>query len=174
MNVKTSLLTAVIGQIIVGAWLGALGAPALAQQKPVVGIDRVVAVVNNQVITASQLTKRVEMVTRQVGPTAVQLPPPDVLEKQVLERLIIERVQEQKAAELGIRVDDGQLAMAIASVVIKATPAARPSSPSIKLTALVIATIQRTVMGKDRRSNSRLAPPNGCVSDSIRNPHCQT
>jgi peptidyl-prolyl cis-trans isomerase SurA len=116
MNVKTSLLTAVIGQIIVGAWLGALGAPVLAQQKQVVGIDRVVAVVNNQVITASQLAKRVEMVTRQVGSAPIQLPPADVLEKQVLERLIIERVQEQKAAELGIRVDDGQLAMAIASV----------------------------------------------------------
>ncbi|MBW6493243.1 MAG: peptidylprolyl isomerase [Burkholderiaceae bacterium] len=116
MNVKTSLLAAAIGQIVVGAWLGAHGAPALAQQKQVVGIDRVVAVVNNQVITASQLAKRVEMVTRQVGSAPVQLPPADVLEKQVLERLIIERVQEQKAAELGIRVDDGQLALAIAGV----------------------------------------------------------
>lgn len=116
MNVKTSMFAAAIGQIIVGAWLGALGSPALAQQKPVVGIDRVVAVVNNQVITASQLAQRVAMVTRQVGSATSQLPPADVIEKQVLERLISERVQEQKAAELGVRVDDAQLSLAIASI----------------------------------------------------------
>lgn len=116
MNVKTRLLAAVIGQIIVGAWLGALGSPAWAQQKPVVALDRVVAVVNNQVITASQLAQRVEIVTRQMGSAAGQLPPADVIEKQVLERLIIERAQEQKAAELGIRVDDAQLSLAIASI----------------------------------------------------------
>lgn len=116
MNVKTSLLAAVIGQIIVGAWLGALGSPAWAQPKPVVPVDRVVAVVNNQVITASELARRVQMITRQLGSTPGQLPPADVIEKQVLERLIIERAQEQRAAELGIRVDDAQLALAIASI----------------------------------------------------------
>ncbi len=116
MNVKTSILAAAIGQIIVGAWLGTLGAPAVAQQKPVVAVDRVVAVVNNQVITASQLAQRVEIVTRQMGSSPAQLPPADVLEKQVLERLIIERAQEQKAAELGIRVDDAQLELAIAGI----------------------------------------------------------
>ncbi len=116
MNVKTSLLTAVFGQIIIGAWLGASSAPALSQQKPVAALDRVVAVVNSQVITASQLSRRVDMITRQIGSRPGQLPPADVLEKQVLERLIIERVQEQKARELGISVDDGQLDNAIGNI----------------------------------------------------------
>ncbi len=116
MNVKTSLLAAAFGQILVGAWLSAVSSPALSQQKPVTTLDRVVAVVNTQVITSSQLTNRVEMITRQMAGRSSQLPPPDVLEKQVLERLIIERVQDQKAKELGIRVDDAQLDRAIANI----------------------------------------------------------
>ena len=76
-------------------------------------IDRIVAVVNNDIITAYELESRIEVVKSQLASQKIQLPPRDVLEKQLLERMINERVQLQFAAETGIRVDDIALDRAI-------------------------------------------------------------
>lgn len=78
-----------------------------------VPVDRIVAVVNNEVITAQQLRARVEQAERQLRRQGVQLPPADVLERQLLERLIVENAQLQLARETSLRVDDATLARAI-------------------------------------------------------------
>jgi peptidyl-prolyl cis-trans isomerase SurA len=72
-------------------------------------IDRIVAVVDKDVITYSELRDRIQIVLSQLEKQGNQRPPQDVLEKQVLERLISDRLQLQLAAQTGLRVDDSQL-----------------------------------------------------------------
>ncbi|MBI5897606.1 MAG: peptidylprolyl isomerase [Rhodocyclales bacterium] len=76
-------------------------------------VDRVVAVVNDEVITSFELRTRVASVERQLQGQRAQLPAREVLERQVLERLITDRVQLQFAKETGLRVSDIELDAAI-------------------------------------------------------------
>ena len=72
-------------------------------------IDRIVAIVNKDVITQRDLEERVALVISQLKRQNTPLPAADVLERQVLERMITDRVQVQFALETGVRVDDLQL-----------------------------------------------------------------
>lgn len=85
--------------------------PALATAQPrqPLAVDRVVAVVNDEAITANELRERLAMVTRQLRSRGTPLPPADVLEKQLLERLIVDRLQMQFARESGLRAGDADL-----------------------------------------------------------------
>ena len=76
---------------------------------PVQLVGRIVAVVNNEVITQFELNDRMRIVMQQLQKRGTALPPQEVLEKQMLERIITDRVQLQFAKETGIRVDDLQL-----------------------------------------------------------------
>lgn len=78
-------------------------------QKQVAPIDQIIAVVNDDVITRLELDSRFEMVAGQLKKQGVPLPAPEVLEKQLLERMIAEMLQTQFAKETGVRVDDTQL-----------------------------------------------------------------
>ena len=91
------------------------GSAALAQAEPV-ELDRIVAVVGDEVITMQELRSRLASVLAQLRKQGTPLPPEDVLEKQMLERLITDRVQLQFAKETGIRVDDLQLDQAIGRI----------------------------------------------------------
>lgn len=72
-------------------------------------MDRIIAIVDQGVITENELSEKVRTVTAQFQKQGTELPPPDVLEKQILERMINDRVQLQYAAQTGLRVDDTQL-----------------------------------------------------------------
>lgn len=76
---------------------------------PVQLVDRIVAVVNNEVITQFELNDRIRIIVQQLRKQGTPLPPQEVLEKQMLERMITDQVQLQFARETGIRVDDLQL-----------------------------------------------------------------
>ena len=69
-------------------------------------IDRIVAVVNDEVVTANELRARARMAEMQLRRQKIQPPSADVLERQVLERMIVDRAQLQLARETGVRVDD--------------------------------------------------------------------
>jgi peptidyl-prolyl cis-trans isomerase SurA len=81
---------------------------AAIAQRPTL-VDRVVAIVNDDVVTQVELERRVAQILGQLRRQNTALPPPGVLERQVLEQLIIERIQLQMAEERGIRVTDAQL-----------------------------------------------------------------
>ncbi|MCK9285531.1 MAG: peptidylprolyl isomerase [Rhodocyclaceae bacterium] len=83
-------------------------APLLATAAPI-DADRIVAVVNNEAITMLELTARVANVERQFSGQGQQLPPKAVLQRQVLDRLIVERAQIQFAQETGLEVSDEEL-----------------------------------------------------------------
>ena len=76
-------------------------------------LDRIVAVVNEGVITQYQLDSRTRAATAQLHRQKVQLPPPDVLRRQVLDQMITERAQVQQAKEAGVRVEDNELSQAL-------------------------------------------------------------
>lgn len=79
----------------------------------VVAADRIVAVVNDEVVTLYELRTRLDAALVQLKRQGTPLPPRDVLEKQMLERMVMDKVQLQHARETGLRVDDAQLEQAL-------------------------------------------------------------
>ena len=86
---------------------------AIAQQPAhpgsIVTIDHIVAVVNENVITRHELDEMLKTALKQLQKQGVQPPEPAVLEKQLLERIILNRVQLQLAKETGLTVSDTEL-----------------------------------------------------------------
>ncbi len=72
-------------------------------------MDRIVAVVDQSVITEQELNDRIKTVKAQLEKQGTQLPPDNILEKQILERLISDSLQVQFAAQTGLKVDNTQL-----------------------------------------------------------------
>jgi peptidyl-prolyl cis-trans isomerase SurA len=75
----------------------------------IVPVDRIVAVVNDDVITQNDLSERVGLVVRQLQRQGGELPPSDALARQILERMINDRVQLQLAKDNGVKVDEATL-----------------------------------------------------------------
>jgi peptidyl-prolyl cis-trans isomerase SurA len=90
--------------------------PVADPQRQVGDIDSIAAVVNDDVITRYELDERVREVVGQLKKQDTPLPPADVLMKQILERMIIDMLQQQYANENGVRVDDTQLNLAITRI----------------------------------------------------------
>jgi peptidyl-prolyl cis-trans isomerase SurA len=88
-------------------------AHAQSRRASPVEVDRIIAVVNDEAITALELRSRLATVERQLKGQNVQLPPRDVLERQLLERMISDRVQTQFARETGLRISDIELDAAL-------------------------------------------------------------
>jgi peptidyl-prolyl cis-trans isomerase SurA len=76
-------------------------------------VDRIVAVVNKEVITATELNDAVAMAQRQLRRQGTAPPEREVLERQMLERLILDKAQVQMARDKGLRVDELQLDRAL-------------------------------------------------------------
>ena len=87
-------------------------APAAAY----VALDRIIAIVNEDVVMQSELEQRLRAVRGQLREEGARLPPGPVLERQVLDSLIQGRIQLQLAARAGIRVDDETLNRAINNI----------------------------------------------------------
>ncbi len=81
-----------------------------------VPLDRIVAVVNEDVIMASELELKLRGLMAQMSQQNVEVPPRDILEKQVLERMILNKLQLQFAAETGVLVDDETLNRTISNI----------------------------------------------------------
>ncbi len=72
-------------------------------------LDRIVAIVNDDVIMQSELDTRSELIRAQLAASQTRLPSEDVLRRQVLDRLIIDNIQLQIAREQGLKITDRQL-----------------------------------------------------------------
>jgi peptidyl-prolyl cis-trans isomerase SurA len=79
-------------------------------------IDRIIAVVNDDIITVSELRLRMRAAEVQLQRQNIQPPPKEVLERQVLERMIVDRAQLQLARETGVRVDDATVNAALGRI----------------------------------------------------------
>lgn len=86
---------------------------SFAQTRAPIEADRVVAVVNSQAITLSELRTRVAAFQNQLKARNTPLPPVDQLTQQMLERMIVEQAQLQTAQESGIQIVDEELDAAL-------------------------------------------------------------
>jgi len=76
-------------------------------------IDRILIVVNDEIITAREVDTRVAVVRARLASQKVNLPPEDILRRQVMERMVAERLQQQAARQLGFKVSDERLDQAV-------------------------------------------------------------
>ena len=95
-----------------GLWLALVFSVADAAE----AVDQIVAVVEDGVITASELSEKVIMIKKGLRQNNTPLPPDKVLIPQVLERMIIDKIQAQLAEKAGIKVDEETLRSAVQSI----------------------------------------------------------
>ncbi|HEY1873717.1 MAG TPA: SurA N-terminal domain-containing protein, partial [Steroidobacteraceae bacterium] len=79
-------------------------------------LDRVVAIVNDGVVLNSDLDAQVDIVSERLRQQKLELPPQNVLRQQVLERLVLQEVQLQRANHAGVKVSDEMLNAALQDV----------------------------------------------------------
>lgn len=92
-------------------------APALAADPAATDpVDRILIVVNDEIITAREVETRLGAVRARLVAQKVTLPPDNVLRRQVMERMVVERLQQQVARQLGITVNDERLERAIRQI----------------------------------------------------------
>ena len=100
MNFKTLFLA---------ASLAASAALATPTQAATELLDQVVAIVDDDVIMASELRSRLAAVTASLEARGMDMPPEDELIRETLDRLILESIQIQKGMRVGVRISDAQL-----------------------------------------------------------------
>ena len=95
---------------------GAVHAQTLELSTSGVPLDHVVAIVNDGVVLQSQLDGQIDQITGRLRDQKAQMPPADVLRQQVLERLVLQEIQIQRAQHLGVQVSDEMLNEALRDV----------------------------------------------------------
>jgi len=107
-----------ISSLFTTSTLALLSSTALAAELSSTGelLDGVAAVVNEGVVLKSELEQQTTVIAARAREQGLQLPPPNVLEEQVLERLVLEQIQLQRAERVGIQISDQMLNSAIAQV----------------------------------------------------------
>lgn len=110
VNVKTMLIKPLSALILASSLL--VGHLYAAEQP----LDRVAAIVDNDVVMYSQYQTRLKEVQQTIAKRGVQAPAEDVLRQQVMERLILDAIQLQIAERSGIRVSDEELNASMATI----------------------------------------------------------
>ena len=106
MHLYITTRTAALATILIGA-------PLVRPAQAIEPIDRIAAVVNEDIVLASEVLERYESVASQLVAEGKELPPRDAIMEQIVERLIIENIQLQEAERRGIQVDDETLTAAV-------------------------------------------------------------
>ena len=115
MNVKTKL-SDFVRPLLLGALLLGNASIATSVSAEVRPLDRIVAIVDNDVIMQSQLDQRMQEVRQTIEKRGAQMPPTEEMEQQVLERLITENLQLQIGERSGIRISDEELNQAMGTI----------------------------------------------------------
>ncbi len=108
--------------LIIAAFLAAFlaGSAALAQTRELTTsgelLDRVAATVNEGVVLQSEVDEQITIITNRLRAQRLDLPPANVLRQQVLERLVVQELQMQRADRAGVKVADETLNNALADV----------------------------------------------------------
>jgi peptidyl-prolyl cis-trans isomerase SurA len=79
-------------------------------------IDRILIVINDEIVTAREVETRLVAVRARLNAQKVNLPPDNILRRQVMERMVVERLQQQAARQLGLTVSDERLDRAIRQI----------------------------------------------------------
>ena len=107
------LFKQVLAQPLVALIILLVSLQASAQVKV---LDKIVAIVDDDVVLKSELDQRMDAIVAQLTQSGTQMPPEKILEQQVLERLISERLQLTMGYDSGVRISDEELNQAIARI----------------------------------------------------------
>ncbi len=105
-------LTAALTALLLCGPAGVLAASESATRP----IDRILIVVNDEILTAQEVDIRLASVRKRLAAQKVSLPPDEILQRQVMERMVVERLQLQVARSLGLTVSDERLDRAVAQI----------------------------------------------------------
>jgi peptidyl-prolyl cis-trans isomerase SurA len=97
-----------IGLLLAGA--------ATASRADIQELDAIIAVVNDDVVVRSELESEIALMLPQMQQAGTTPPPRPQLEKQVLDRLILQRLQTQRARDMGIQVEEADLNEALVKI----------------------------------------------------------
>lgn len=111
-----TLRTIATAGMLTSLTIGLLATSSDAQAARIFELDRIVAIVNDDVIVMSELDARVRQIKADLRQSGTQAPQDDVLRRQVLERLIVDKLQVQLATQRGIVVNDQDLNRAVTSL----------------------------------------------------------
>ena len=155
--------------------------PALAAPYEPIEADRIVAIVADEVVTYQELRAKLTSALKQLQKQGTPLPPQDVLEKQMLERLIMERVQLQFARETGLRVDDIQLDQAIGRIASNNKMNMQQFRVALEKDGLTYPTFREDIRGemtmvrlREREVDSKIIISDGEIDNYLANQTTQT
>jgi peptidyl-prolyl cis-trans isomerase SurA len=102
---------AAVWTLLTALSLYSVGAPAQTRDIGVHGVmlDRIAAIVNDGIVLKSELDAQMDAVTKRLQEQKVELPSQSVLRQQVLDRLILQEIQAQRAKRVGLTISDEQL-----------------------------------------------------------------
>lgn len=79
-------------------------------------LDNIVAIVEEDVVLEHELEKETDMIAQRMRASNVEMPPASTLRRQVLEKLIVDRLQKQLAEKAGITVSDEMLNSSVTEI----------------------------------------------------------
>jgi peptidyl-prolyl cis-trans isomerase SurA len=102
-----------IKTLLIAAWLLTTVLNSTSQAQP---LDRIVAIVEDDVVLERELDNEVAVIANKLRGNNVTIPPEFILKKQVLERMIVDKLQRQLAARSGIQVSEETLRNSVAEI----------------------------------------------------------
>jgi peptidyl-prolyl cis-trans isomerase SurA len=139
-----------------------LALPALAS------VDRIVAVVEDDVVLESELQKKIETIQEGLSRSNTPSPPSDVLARQVLDRLILEKIQISLAEKSGLRIDDETLRQAVQQIAQRNNMSPEELRASLRQEGIEYADFLEQIRGELTIQRLRTSQVNGQIKISER------
>lgn len=150
--------------------------PLFAAPQEPIEADHIVAVVGDEVVTYYELRSRLGDALKQLQKQGTPLPAQDVLEKQMLERVIMDRVQLQYARETGLRIDDNQLDQAIGRIAANNKMTAQQFRQALEKDGIEYAKFREDIRGemttvrlREREVDSKIVISDGEIDNYLEN-----
>ncbi len=148
---------------VLGLLLGLLSGRADAE-----GVDRIVAIVEDEVILESELQKRIDMVRQGMSGSDAPTPSGLPLARQVLERLILEKIQINLAEKTGLRIDDETLRQAVQQIAQKNNVTPEELRQSLRAEGIEYSDFLEQIRGELAQQRLRAAQVNNQIKISDR------
>lgn len=153
------------------------GLATAAPQRPIGDIDRIVVVVNDDVITESELNQRLRETRKQLELEKISAPPDAALKKQLLERMVLERLQIQLAAQSGIRIGESDVDRAFETVAQRNKLSAEEFRKALARKGMDVAAYRNQLRDQmtiqqllEREINNRITVTDSEVDNFLENP----
>ncbi len=155
---------------------GLLGLWGTAFAADVIEVDRIVAVVGDEVITYNDLKGRLTMAVKQLQKQGTPLPAREVLERQMLERMITDRAQMLAAKEQGMKIDDRVLDQTITRIAANNKLSLQQFKQMLEKDGIAYAAFREEIRGemtmarlREREVDSRLQISDGEIDNFLAN-----